>query len=80
MIVYSPKTTRPFRGRTGCEITKNPPISHYDSREFFCVLTFLKRGIFTLVKILSGTFSVPLRWLSPSVSAFLFFGGLECVK
>ena len=40
-----------------CKNTKNIPISHYHLEGIFTALTFLKRGIFTLVKILFRTFS-----------------------
>ena len=57
------KRLAPFRRRISlpafsvCKDTKNIPISHYHFEGIFTALTFLKRGIFTLVKILFRTFS-----------------------
>lgn len=61
------------RSRKGCEVTKNLSLSHYCFVGIFSVLTFLKRGIFTLVKNLFGTFSVLLRRLPPFLSIFFIF-------
>ena len=57
-FVTNPKRPASFLRQIGREVTKNPSISHYHSEGFFLLLTFLKRGIFTLVKVHTGTVPV----------------------
>ena len=72
MIVSSPKNTPNTSKGIGCEITKKTANITLSFSRFFLVLTFLKRGIYTLVKILFSTFSVALRRHPSFLSVFLF--------
>ena len=71
-FVTNPKRPASFLRQIGREVTKNPSISHYHSAGFFLLLTFLKRGIFTLVKILFHT--IPqLFTVAPSLRVRFFY-------
>jgi hypothetical protein len=71
--VINTSNRSPNEGETGCEITKNSPISHHCHIGLSFILTFLKRGVFTLVKNFRTTFSVLLRLHRPLMSSFLIF-------
>jgi hypothetical protein len=71
--VINTSNRSPNEGETGCEITKNSPISHHCHEGLSFILTFLKRGVFTLVKNFRTTFSVLLHLHRPLMSSFLIF-------